>query len=269
MEKHSLRRCRCWSSARRVRHRCRAGRERARRRGADPRARRQALGQHLAFGRADPGGGNQAAEAAGLLDDTPDLLYQDILAKSHGECDHEIARTSPTRRRTPWSGWSTATNCRCRASWIFQYPGHSRPHIARLALALWRGAADVLVAAVEKEGIPIATSAHVTDLYADRAGRILACACTARWRGRGNRLRRAYPRLQRLRRQQGDAQEIHSRCRRPLLRRHTGNQGDAVRWGEELGASIKDLGSFQGHGAVCAPHGMHLGWGTSPKAAST
>ena len=23
---------------------------------------------------------------------TPDLLYQDILAKSHGECDHEIAR---------------------------------------------------------------------------------------------------------------------------------------------------------------------------------
>jgi fumarate reductase flavoprotein subunit len=43
---------------------------------------------------------------------------------------------------------------------------------------------------------------------------------------------------------------------------HTGNQGDAVIWGEALGASIKDMGSFQGHGAVCTPHGMHLGWAT-------
>ena len=43
---------------------------------------------------------------------------------------------------------------------------------------------------------------------------------------------------------------------------HGGNQGDAVKWGEELGASIKDMGAFQGHGAVCSPHGMHLGWPT-------
>jgi fumarate reductase flavoprotein subunit len=27
-----------------------------------------------------------------------------------------------------------------------------------------------------------------------------------------------------------------------------------------LGASIKDLTSFQGHGAVCTPHNIHLGW---------
>jgi fumarate reductase flavoprotein subunit len=33
-----------------------------------------------------------------------------------------------------------------------------------------------------------------------------------------------------------------------------------VRWGEELGASIKDLGAFQGHGAVTTPHNIHLSW---------
>ncbi len=41
---------------------------------------------------------------------------------------------------------------------------------------------------------------------------------------------------------------------------HDGNQGDAVLWGEALGASIKDMGAFQGHGAVCTPHNIHLGW---------
>src|SRR4026207_963261 len=39
-----------------------------------------------------PAAGPRLQRAAGLLDDTPELLYQDILAKSHGECDHAIAR---------------------------------------------------------------------------------------------------------------------------------------------------------------------------------
>ena len=35
-----------------------------------------------------------------------------------------------------------------------------------------------------------------------------------------------------------------------------------MRWGEELGASLKDMGSFQGHGAMATPHGVHLNWAT-------
>ncbi|PYN02451.1 MAG: 3-ketosteroid dehydrogenase, partial [Candidatus Rokuibacteriota bacterium] len=39
-----------------------------------------------------PAAGTKLQRAAGLLDDTPELLYKDILAKAHGECDHAIAR---------------------------------------------------------------------------------------------------------------------------------------------------------------------------------
>ena len=39
-----------------------------------------------------PAAGTKLQRAAGLIDDTPELLYQDILAKAHGECDHAIAR---------------------------------------------------------------------------------------------------------------------------------------------------------------------------------
>ncbi len=41
---------------------------------------------------------------------------------------------------------------------------------------------------------------------------------------------------------------------------HSSNEGDAIRWGEALGASLADMGAFQGHGAVCTPHNIHLGW---------
>src|SRR5918992_3217726 len=39
-----------------------------------------------------PAAGTKLQRAAGLTDDTPELLYQDIVAKSHGECDRGIAR---------------------------------------------------------------------------------------------------------------------------------------------------------------------------------
>ncbi len=41
---------------------------------------------------------------------------------------------------------------------------------------------------------------------------------------------------------------------------HPGNQGDAVLWGQKLGAEIKDLSGYQGHGSVAHPHGILVTW---------
>ena len=41
---------------------------------------------------------------------------------------------------------------------------------------------------------------------------------------------------------------------------HTGNQGDALRWGEALGAATADLSGYQGHGSVAHPHGVLITW---------
>ena len=41
---------------------------------------------------------------------------------------------------------------------------------------------------------------------------------------------------------------------------HTGNQGEAIQWGEALGAAMADLGSYQGHGSVAHPHGILISW---------
>ena len=41
---------------------------------------------------------------------------------------------------------------------------------------------------------------------------------------------------------------------------HPGNRGDAVPWGEELGAKLVHMSGYQGHGSVAHPHGVLITW---------
>jgi len=210
-----------------------------------------------------PAAGTKLQRAAGLLDDTPELLYRDLLAKSHGECDPEIARhvAHEAAKTIDWLVERYRLPLSCVLD--FQYPGHSRMHMHASPSRYGAELLTVLVAAVEAQGIPIATEAHVTDLYADASGRVhgvrvrrpdgateetgcdaLILACNG-FGGSRQMIAKYIP----------DAADL-------FYEGHAGNQGDAVAWGEALGASIRDMGSFQGHGAVCTPHGMHLGWAT-------
>ncbi len=43
---------------------------------------------------------------------------------------------------------------------------------------------------------------------------------------------------------------------------HPGNQGDAILWGEALGAGLRHLSGYQGHGSVAEPHGILITWAT-------
>jgi fumarate reductase flavoprotein subunit len=121
----------------------------------------------------------------------------------------------------------------------------------------------VLVSAVEGEGIPIATSAHVTDLFADASGHVhgvrvkrpdgkqedmgcdvLILACNG-FGGNKDMLRQYIP----------EAVDLFTKAT-PATRAMPSI------WGIALGASVKDMGSFQGHGAVATPHAVHLSWPT-------
>jgi fumarate reductase flavoprotein subunit len=41
---------------------------------------------------------------------------------------------------------------------------------------------------------------------------------------------------------------------------HVGNQGDAMKWGTALGAQLKDMTAYQGHGSVAMPQGILITW---------
>lgn len=210
-----------------------------------------------------PAGGTRLQRAAGLMDDSPELLYQDLLSKAHGECDHVMARhiAYESGKTVEW----LVDRYQLPISPIldFQYPGHSRPHMHASPTRFGAELHTVLLAAVEREGIPIATSALVTDLFADASGRI-----------HGVRVKRPDGAIEEIGcdalilacNGYGGSKEMLSKYIPEAVdlfyEGHAGNQGDAIRWGESLGASIKDMGSFQGHGAVATPASVHLSWPT-------
>jgi fumarate reductase flavoprotein subunit len=41
---------------------------------------------------------------------------------------------------------------------------------------------------------------------------------------------------------------------------HVGNDGSAVAWGLEIGAALRDMNAYQGHGAWAHPHGILISW---------
>jgi fumarate reductase flavoprotein subunit len=41
---------------------------------------------------------------------------------------------------------------------------------------------------------------------------------------------------------------------------HAGNQGDALRWGQSLGAALRDMSGYQGHGSVATPQNILVTW---------
>ena len=43
---------------------------------------------------------------------------------------------------------------------------------------------------------------------------------------------------------------------------HPGNRGDAILWGDQLGAATRHLSGYQGHGSVAQPHGILITWAT-------
>ncbi|HET9019867.1 MAG TPA: FAD-dependent oxidoreductase [Acetobacteraceae bacterium] len=208
-----------------------------------------------------PAAGTRFQRAIGVDDDTPDRLAADILAKSKLRADpHEALRVA--RAAGAALEWlADAHGIPFHVLQGFLYPGHSRLRMHAVPERTGAALLARLLRAVEDAGVQIVTEARASDLFADADGRIagvrvvrpdggaedigcnaLVLACNG-YGGAPDLVRRHIPDL-------ADA----------LYFGHAGNQGDALRWGAELGAVARDLGACQGHGSVAHPHGILITW---------
>jgi fumarate reductase flavoprotein subunit len=139
----------------------------------------------------------------------------------------------------------------------FNYPGHSAHRMHGLPSRTGAELVDRLRSAVEARAIPILTGRVCETLFADEDGFIegvalaggetigcgaLVLACNG-YGGNPELVRRHIPEM-------ADA----------LYFGHPGNQGDAVKWGEALGARLAALSGYQGHGSVATPHNILITW---------
>jgi fumarate reductase flavoprotein subunit len=145
----------------------------------------------------------------------------------------------------------------------FDYPGHAARRMHGLPSRSGAELVDRLRAAVEARDIPILTEAHVTDLIARRDGTIRGFVAQ---RPDGSEERIGCRALVLACNGYGGNKELVARhipeLATALYFGHPGNQGDAVLWGEALGAEIRDMSGHQGHGSVAHPHGILITWAT-------
>ena len=209
-----------------------------------------------------PAAGTHWQREAGIADD-PGLFGRDILAKAKGEPDPGLVETV-TRAIGPAVEW-LADRHGLPFSLIedFRYPGHSVCRMHGLPSRSGGELVDRLREAVAEAGIDILCDAHVTGLFAQPDGTIagvvvgrpdgsqerigcgaLILACNG-YGGNKDLVLRHIPELSTA-----------------LYFGHEGNQGDALLWGQALGAATRHLSGHQGHGSVAHPHGILITWAT-------
>nr|WP_245214872.1 FAD-dependent oxidoreductase [Pararoseomonas indoligenes] len=197
------------------------------------------------------------------IKDSPDLFAADIMAKAVGEPDAEEVGTV-TRAVGPALEWlADAHGLAFSVITDFRYPGHSANRMHGLPSRSGEELVDRLRDAAERAGIDILCDARAIALHAAGDGRIagltlrrpdgaedtlgcgaLVLACNG-YGGNKGLVRQHVPAL-------SDA----------LYFGHPGNQGEAILWGEALGAATRHLPGHQGHGSVAHPVGILITWAT-------
>ena len=195
------------------------------------------------------------------VEDKSCLFFADIQKKSYNRSDMTVA-TRVTEMIAPTLEWLAD-----RHGLVFElldgflYPGHSKHRMHAVPERTGEALEARLLRAAEAAEIPIMTGAQVTTLFTDKGDRIsgvevtrpdgakeligcdsLILACNG-YGGNREMIAANIPAMAEA--------EYHG---------HIGNTGDAVLWGEALGAELRDMTACQGHGSLAMPHRILITW---------
>jgi len=209
-----------------------------------------------------PAAGTRWQSEAGISD-SPEAFAADVTKKAHGEPDPAIVETV-TREAGPTLEWLGETyGLPFSLVDDFDYPGHSARRMHGLPTRSGEELIDALREAAEKAGIDILCEARATALFVDGTGRVTGLAYE-RPDGSGEEIGcgelvlacNGYGGNKAL-----VAEHIPS-LSDALYFGHEGNQGEALLWGEAIGAATRHLSGHQGHGSVAYPAGILITWAT-------
>jgi fumarate reductase flavoprotein subunit len=206
-----------------------------------------------------PAAGTDEQAAAGI-DDSPQRFADDILAKTKGKTDAAMALrlAEESADTVAWLRDTHAVPLTLVDG--FLYPGHSA---RRMYGTPGRSGAQLMAAmesAAEQAGVLVLTDASVERLH------------TAAQAITGVRIRRPDGALEDIGCEAlilacsgfgGNAALIDKwipEMAGAVFHGHPGNKGDALAWGEALGAATADLSAYQGHGGLAAGHGVPILW---------
>jgi fumarate reductase flavoprotein subunit len=195
--------------------------------------------------------------------DSKQRFADDIMAKADGEPDPGAVASVVEAVGAAIEWLADAHGLPFSVITNFAYPGHSAMRMHGPPSRSGAELVDRLRTAAELVGIDMIASARVTTLFADAARRIAGVEVR---RPDGSTDRIGCGALVLATNGYGGNKDMVAESipemAGALYFGHPGNQGDAVLWGRALGADIRHLSGYQGHGSVAHPHGILITWAT-------
>ncbi|HEX5211828.1 MAG TPA: FAD-dependent oxidoreductase [Pseudolabrys sp.] len=207
-----------------------------------------------------PAAGTRFQRAKGIIDD-PQLFADDIQRKAHNEADAAVV-DAVAHGSGPLVEWlADRFGLPFDVVDNFNYPGHSAMRMHGLPTRTGLELINALRNAAEQRDIVILPERVAERLLAERGGRLLGVEVVC---GDGTRECIGCAALVLACNGYGGNPDLVRRfipdMANALYFGHPGNRGDAVLWGEALGAQLTHLSGYQGHGSVATPHNILVSW---------
>ncbi|MBW4092324.1 MAG: FAD-binding protein [Proteobacteria bacterium] len=210
-----------------------------------------------------PAAGSRFQRAAGIADD-PESMVRDLMAIAGDTDDPELVRRL-AEVSAPTVEWLVdVVGARLQLVTAYRHIGHSVPRLHAPVSRRGQDLVDDLLAAVQQRSIPVAMGNVVQDLIvAD--GVVWGAVVDA---GQGRTPIHARKTILAVNGFAGNPDLVRRFC--PEIAGASyfgalGSTGEAIVWGERLGAALANMGAYQGYAAVAYPQGSILSWTTVEK----
>ncbi len=211
-----------------------------------------------------PAAGSRFQREAGI-EDSPDRLMADLRGIA-GETDHPDLVERLATLSAPTVEWLIDdVGCRLKLVTAYKHIGHSVPRLHAPVSRRGQDLVDDLLAAVADRGVPLATGNKVIRLLGNGAG--ISGVEIELPTGQREEIA-AYKTILAVNGYAGDKALVERFCPDIAGARYfgaLGSTGEAIRWGEALGAGLGNMAAYQGYAAVADPHGSLLSWTTIEK----
>ena len=207
-----------------------------------------------------PAAGTRFQRARGIAD-SPQLFAADIQRKAKSEVDAAVV-DAVAQGAGPLIEWlADRHGLPFDVIDNFNYPGHTALRMHGLPTRTGSELINQLRSVAESSGISIVCERLAETLLIEPGGRVCGVEIL---RGDGARERIGCEALiLACNGYGGNPDLVRSyipEMANALYFGHPGNRGDAIQWGEALGAQPAHLGAYQGHGSVATPHNILITW---------
>jgi len=209
-----------------------------------------------------PGAGSRFQKLAGI-EDSPEKMYEDLIRKSGPHDVPELTRLLCNESAGLVEWLIDYAGVRLELITDYRHVGHSVPRLHAPASRKGTDLMKDLLRAVKDRDIPLALGNPVLDLVTDETGSVIGVVVQENNEGEYRiRTKKVILATNGF----GDNRELLKRfCPEVAAAEYfgaNGSKGEAIIWGETLGAQLGNMGAYQGYAALSKVIGSLMSWTT-------